>query len=177
MTKEIFARNLLQPGRELTLKEIQNEIRAVEKVCLAENPHPNIVKVLRHGTFPMTRHICLDLELCEFTLECYIKERLWKPTSEEIADAAGEQGGPKLELLTRTRYIWAIMFQVASGLEFIHGLKEVHRDLKPRNGNSHDKVALIVCSSLFPSRARMEAGGFWHFDRRNNFHGSHNRIE
>jgi hypothetical protein len=32
--------------------------------------------------------------------------------------------------------MWTIMRQVTSGLEHIHRLREVHRDLKPHNGIS-----------------------------------------
>jgi serine/threonine protein kinase len=175
VTEEVFARKLLLAGRQLHPKEIQNEIRAVLKVCCGETPHPNIVKVLRHGTLPITRHVYLDLELCEFNLEWYIKKRLWKPTGEELSET-GSSRLPQLELLTRARYIWVIMMQVASGLEFIHGLKEVHRDLKPRNGRTGN-IALIVGSSLFLPRAPLESGGFRLFCRRDNFHGPYIRVE
>ena len=32
-------------------------------------------------------------------------------------------------------HIWDIVKDIALGLAFLHGIGEVHRDLKPRNGN------------------------------------------
>ena len=108
------------------------------KVCCRKDgaqPNLNIVTVLRHGTLPITRHVYLDLELCAFDLEWYIMERLWRPTGEELSTTV--QGSvPQLDLVLRARYIWFILMQVANGLCHIHGLKEVHRDLKPQNGTA-----------------------------------------
>src|SRR5436853_3372413 len=106
--KEVFARKLLLAGRQLPPEEIQNEIRAVLKVCSGASTHPNIVKVLRHGTLPISRYVYLDLELCEFNLEWYIIKRLWRPTSEEMSKK-GEDRLPQLDLTVRARYIWVIM--------------------------------------------------------------------
>jgi hypothetical protein len=30
--------------------------------------------------------------------------------------------------------MWSIMTQITSGLDFMHSCKQLHRDLKPRNG-------------------------------------------
>ena len=135
VTKDVFARKLLLAGRQLPPEEIQNEIRAVRKVCSGANTPGNIVKVLGHGTLPVSRHVYIDLELCEFNLEWYTRERLWRPTRKERSKTS-DDGFPQLDLMERVRFIWIIMWQVAKGLEFIHGLKEIHRDLKPRNSDA-----------------------------------------
>jgi serine/threonine protein kinase len=139
ITKEVFARKLLLSARQLPPEIIDNEIRAALKVCRKDGAHPNIVTVSRHGTLPITKHVYLDLELCAFDLEWYIKERLWRPTSEELSTTV--QGSlPQLDLVLRARYIWLILMQVANGLCHIHGLKEVHRDLKPQNGKARTRT-------------------------------------
>jgi serine/threonine protein kinase len=88
-------------------------------------------------------------------LEWYIKERLWRPTSEELSTAAVQGSVPQLDLVLRARYIWFILMQVAHGLWHIHGLKEVHRDLKPQNGKARNENALI-CSSIFSAGPPLE---------------------
>jgi serine/threonine protein kinase len=74
------------------------------------------------------------MELCEFNLETYIPH-LWEPTSLEKLTLV-DQSPLIVKLESRIKYIWAIMCQIAKGVAFIHQQKEVHRDLKPRNGNS-----------------------------------------
>ena len=129
--------------------DIQNEIRAVEKLCSPSRAHENIVAVLRHGSLHNSPHYFFDMDLCDFNLEQYIP-LLWEPTSLEKVNLTSQLRG-HVSLGSRTIYIWAIMCQIAKGLSFIHGQKEVHRDLKPRNG-------IISCilhadtSSLFPAR-------------------------
>jgi len=42
--------------------------------------------------------------------------------------------GPRM----RTVQIWNMMEDTSNGLAYIHGLNEIHRDLKPRNSMSKD---------------------------------------
>jgi len=36
--------------------------------------------------------------------------------------------------------IWTVMSQIASGVEYIHGEHQIHRDIKPRNSNSQQCI-------------------------------------
>jgi serine/threonine protein kinase len=92
-----------------------NEVRALDKVC--NMSHRNVVEIFRHGWITSS-HYFFDMELCDMTLEQYIREDLYvmeKYNPSNVAD---------------------IITQIASGVAYIHGLKEIHRDLKPSNGCS-----------------------------------------
>lgn len=95
-----------------------NEVRAIDKLC--KHRHENIVTVLRHGWLNSSYYF-FDMELCEMNLEQYISGELNTSSVPETYDAT--------EILN-------IITQVTSGLDFIHNHAEVHRDLKPRNGDS-----------------------------------------
>ena len=45
--------------------------------------------------------------------------------------------------------IWTVMSQIASGVEYIHRQRQVHRDIKPGNGDSLFSAAAYSLSSLF----------------------------
>ena len=77
--------------------------------------HPNIVAVFRHGEFSNNALYYFDMELCAANLE---QHRLLN------------------EATLTTIEICHILRQIAGGVAFIHDCGKVHRDLKPRNGNS-----------------------------------------
>ena len=124
---------MLRLGAFLKTEDIQNEIRAVEKLCSPNRAHENIVIVLRHGRLRNTPYHFFDMELCNFNLEHYIP-LLWEPSALEKINLSSIKEFT-VDLSSRIKYIWAIMSQIASGIAFIHFQKEVHRDLKPRNGS------------------------------------------
>jgi serine/threonine protein kinase len=66
------------------------------------------------------------MELCHFNLETYIYENvepcIWGTS---LYGATGLPCFPQFQRILRS---------IALGLEFLHKAKEVHRDLKPRNG-------------------------------------------
>jgi serine/threonine protein kinase len=109
------------------LKDIQNEIRAVEKLCV-KSTHENIVSVLQHGNLADSPYYFFDMDLCAFNLETYLL-LLWKETKDDIGMEV-----PQCRDRSSMRSIWNIMSQIANGLAFIHTHHEIHRDLKPRNG-------------------------------------------
>jgi len=58
--------------------------------------------------------------------------------------------------------MWEIMGDLIKGVKYIHKLKEVHRDLKPRNSNSsYPFRKLTLCSSLFCAGASLENCRLW----------------
>jgi hypothetical protein len=63
----------MRAGGRLTLKDIEGEFRAVSNLCM-ENPHKNIVQVLRYGALPDSPNFFLDMEMCTFNLEYCIRE-------------------------------------------------------------------------------------------------------
>lgn len=92
--------------------------------------HPNIIQVVRHGWIETSpAYAIIDMEYCEFTLADYVRER--KVFEDVVALKYQEYH------LTNIRIKWlcisTIMIDICQGLQFIHGLDEVHRDLKPWN--------------------------------------------
>ena len=122
---------MVRAGGSVTLQDIENEVRAVSKVCM-EEPHKNVIAVFRHGTL-LESHYFIDMELCSKNLETYIKmdrfSRKWN-------DAR------TLEVLEITR-------DIASGISYIHEHDLVHRDIKPRNSNFRINGLLVTYSPFF----------------------------
>lgn len=122
---QTFARKLIRPfaGRT-TEEEIKNEVRAVEKLC--NGSHPNIVKVFRHGRLRTEHSVYfIDMEWCDMNLDEFIKG---------VRPVTGLLDWPKAGNQNQIRYtISEIIKQILSGLIFIHGHDEVHRDISPQN--------------------------------------------
>ena len=75
----------------------------------------------------------LDMEFCDLNLETYIKWD-WKDAMRERIHYGTEAEIEVLLPILRLLQILQIMKSICSGLTFIHDHKEIHRDLKPRNG-------------------------------------------
>ena len=117
---EVFARKLV-PLRSVETQTAQNEIRAIRKLC--DGTHKNIIKVLDHGELVDSAYFFIDMELCDFNLDDYIKGN-WVVS----------QVGDFPAAVKETR-VWNVMQEITAGLIFVHEHKEVHRDLKPKNGS------------------------------------------
>jgi len=123
---QAFARKLI---RISNVEDVQNEIRAVDKLCKPGGKCKNIVVVLRHGKVPTFPFYYFDMELCDVNLETFAKN-LWKPAPwEEILMT----GSADIDIESRMKQVWAIMCHVANGVRHIHIHQEVHRDIKPEN--------------------------------------------
>lgn len=109
-------------------EDIQNEIRAVDKLCKSST-HPNIVPVLKHGHMH-PHYYFMDMELCDLNLESYMHQK-WTAALEEKTPYFTND----LPLWMKTRQVWGIMEDIIRGVAFIHLNKEVHRDLKPQNSS------------------------------------------
>ncbi len=117
--------------RGTSVKDIQNETRALMKLSLAGME--NIVTILKLGKLENVGCFFFDMELCDADLETYINGKVSPALGEQINSAANID--PK-ETLSHLRIIWKIMSDTCKGVSFIHENQEVHRDLKPRNSMS-----------------------------------------
>jgi len=106
---------------------IKNEVRVIEKVR-EKRGHPNIITVLKHGWLREEQYH-FDMELCILNLEDYILGNF------KSVLGIGRYYNPGLSRDTLSCLsLWGILSHIARGLEFLHASKEMHRDLKPRNG-------------------------------------------
>lgn len=94
---------------------IENEARAIAKLCDSQKTHRNIVEVYRCGRIEKTGMLYIDMLLCDSSLEDFIQSHYSNRKQIEMP------------------LIWRIMEHIASGVAFIHEHREVHRDLKPQN--------------------------------------------
>lgn len=122
------------------MEDIKTETRAIE-TFLNSKEHPHIIKVLSHGwlTRPFNCYI-IDMELCDLDLHEYIYgERpdwisSWGESLESGINLSFlRRNAPLLDKLRNT---FIIMAQIAKGVESIHQHSIVHRDIKPRNGQT-----------------------------------------
>jgi len=120
---------------------IANEVRVITKLC-SNGGHRNIIAVLQHGWLNKDQKYYFDMELCEMNLDDFIKGSYIAALGNQYFDptSAGGEGPECLNL-------WNIMRDITRGLEYIHGLREVHRDLKPQNGTSISSIANVVLLS------------------------------
>jgi serine/threonine protein kinase len=106
---------------------VQKEVQAIEKLC-RPGTHVNIVQVLNHGLLTNYPYYFIDMELCDVNLHDFIhRETIPGPSESLPCFTKGE--GSNLQ-------IWTVMSQVASAVEYIHNQGQVHRDIKPGNGES-----------------------------------------
>jgi serine/threonine protein kinase len=121
-----FARKLIRPWAGISQADIDNEVRAINKLC--KTNHPNIVQVLGYGQLKADGvFYFIDMELCETSLEKYIQ-------GETINDLINWNTVRNRNEVHEHAYI--IMQQILNGMIYIHCLSEVHRDLSPNNGTS-----------------------------------------
>jgi serine/threonine protein kinase len=141
-----FARKVIRLFAGISRQEVENEARAVNKLC--KSHHPNIVQVFQVGQLGGSMYF-IDMELCDFSLEMYLYggSMLNMPDWKDIREGAVE--------LSRPHEFITIADQILDGLMFIHGLKEVHRDLSPHNGTNFSLYRLKR-SSLFLREPTLE---------------------
>lgn len=125
LMSQLFARKLIRPYGSSTIEDLQNEIRVIEKLSERANIR-NVVRILRHGFLQPIRYYHIDMELGDLNLNDYIQGAL--PNS----------APPESPYFNRDMinffHVWRVMKDIVEGLDVIHELGEVHRDLKPRNG-------------------------------------------
>ena len=121
-----FARKLIRPWAGIRQADIDNEVRAINKLC--KSKHPNIVQVLSYGRLKADGvFYFIDMELCEISLENYIQ-------GETIDDLINWK---TVHIRNEVhQHAYKIMQQILNGIIYIHCLNEVHRDLSPTNGTS-----------------------------------------
>ena len=119
----------MRPFGTVTKEDVLNEPRAIN-ILKAHGPCDNIVFVIKHGWLPRSQYYYIDMELCDGNLEDYIDRKsgvtyILSKNPRFFGATFMERG------IWNT---WDIMEQITLGIKFIHQCKEVHRDLKPRNG-------------------------------------------
>ena len=122
---QTYARKLIRRFGRGTQEKIQNEARAIAKICMSH--HKNIVQVINHGWIDDSSYYYIDMELCGPNLSYYIQWRR-SPTTDPMF-ASGDTS-----TLSLMRYTFSILSDIINGVIHIHKLNEVHRDLKPQNG-------------------------------------------
>jgi len=125
---QTFARKLFDLCLPKIAETADNEKRTIKKLRGA-GEHPNIIQVLGWGNFKFLdrKYAFIDMELCDVNLEQYIREQHNRSDLITVMVHDFEPGLKELQ-------VWDIMKQIATALAYIHKNKQVHRDLKPRNG-------------------------------------------
>ena len=118
-------------------------IQAIDDVT-NQNTSDNVILILRKNWQQKEPNYYVDTELCEASLEQYIRYK--EPFSYEL------DSNPRLfdapDLGRGIWNVWDIMEQISSGLEFIHNSKYLHLNLKPRNGKPTKyevDISFVLC--------------------------------
>ena len=124
--------------------DILTETWAVED--LYENGgHPNLIEIKTHGWLPFSSDYYLDMELCAYNLDDWIRgNESFHQGTETMAYRSYDPRRWRSNLWDAVEDGVNILMNVVSGLEFIHGRKLVHRDLNPRNSYSTLFAKLIL---------------------------------
>lgn len=120
-----FARKVIRPFAGVTNVDIDNEIRAIRRLCKTD--HPNIVQVFDYGKLKVDgMFYFIDMVLCQTSLEAYLRGRV-EVSGADWATTCGDE-----KKMLETSY--TILQHIVNGLFYIHAVGEVHRDLSPHNG-------------------------------------------
>lgn len=114
----------------VTKADIENEVRAVKKLCTSS--HENVVQVFDLGKMRInSTFYYIDMELCDISLGHYMQ---------------GKGAALLLSVWNRTnlKNLHQIKDDILDGLIFIHSNGEVHRDLSPQNS-----VYFMLSSLMF----------------------------
>jgi len=106
---------------------VQQEVQAIEKLC-GPGTHVNIVQVLDHGLLSNYPYYFIDMELCDLSLHDFIHLQNSPLPSQSVPYFAKDKSS--------VQQIWTVMSQIAGGVEYIHRQRQIHRDIKPGNGDS-----------------------------------------
>lgn len=155
---QAFARKIIFLAGPKELESCQiypdNEVRIVSKL-MATGGHQNIVRILRHGWLEQNCSYYFDMERCPLTLEAFIRFRFREVLGLQqffgVHGASDPQG---------VFGMWHIIIDATSGLDFIHNLNEVHRDLKPGNGMPTPCIRFLIFSFPFRKAGRMADSRF-----------------
>lgn len=147
----MFARKVVRPFGVLSESDVKNEVRAVDKLC--DGSHINIIKIFGHGWLRNTPYYYFDMELCDSSLEDYIRD------TESNSSSVDQTGELKTQIMK-------IMTDIACGLYFIHSQGEVHRDLKPRNGAIIPESQWLTVSFVSERSVPLENSRLWTIRRR-----------
>lgn len=147
----MYARKLIRSFANVKSNRVENEARAIAKLCVHQ--HKNIIHVFVHGKVPGFPYYFIDMELCDIDLASYLDDKL----KSEVPAFRGVRS-----IVSDMRIdVWEVLNDITEGLIFIHRLKEIHRDLKPRNGTSYPSTRFLITSSVRASRPQMENRRFW----------------
>jgi len=99
--------------------------------------HKNIVTVLKTGHLRDFDAHFIDMELCHFNLDDYIRRTLPGQLRSKVPEFLDVDDLP---LPSRRLQVHGILKDIINGVVHIHSAGLIHRDLKPLNG-----IALFSC--------------------------------
>lgn len=109
---------------------MENEVRVLDKFR-KNGVHENIVTVLDYGWLDENKErFFVDLEACLLNLDDYIKENV----KHILGLTRYFDSQPDKKSLCCLSF-WGIVKDVCRGLNYMHSIRELHRDVKPRNSN------------------------------------------
>jgi serine/threonine protein kinase len=128
----VFRQWVITEQRDLQ-DTMKNEERVLEKFQ-RDGGHENIVTVLGYGWLDESKaRFFVDLEACILNLDDFIKGNV-----KSVVNTSNYFNPLVEEKSLRCLSFWGIMKDISCGLSYMHSLHELHRDMKPRNGISHD---------------------------------------
>jgi serine/threonine protein kinase len=131
----VFARKLIRPSGDVTRSDILIEAQMITRLYKKEL-HPFLIKILAHNWLPLSSDYYVDMELCAYNLDYWIRnnQSVYSIDSGAVQRSSYEYLCWTSGLMDLLEDSLAIMVQILSGLTYIHKCQLVHRDLNPRNG-------------------------------------------